>query len=192
MSRPPVAGEVVALSGRRPDAPGAAPPRFPPANAERVGERIRELLRASGAGTLVASAACGADLLGLAAAGELGLRRVVVLPFEAERFRRTSVTDRPGDWGPLFDAVVAEVRARGDLVVLEVDGDDHDAYAAAVEAILDQAAERAGGRSADVRAVVVWDGAPRGSDDFTAAFAASAGARGMAVQHVSTLDAAAD
>ena len=47
---------------------------------------------------LVCSAACGADLIALQAAGRVSLRRRIVLPFEPSRFRDSSVVDRPGDW----------------------------------------------------------------------------------------------
>ena len=51
------------------------------------------------------------------------VRRQVVLPFDRTAFRASSVTDRPGNWGPRFDAVVAAV-ATGDLIELPFDVDD--------------------------------------------------------------------
>lgn len=179
---------VAALAGRRPDAPDAEAERFPLRNADAVRSRIAALLRDRGVATLVSSAACGADLLALQAAGELGLRSVVVLPFDAGRFRESSVVDRPGDWGDAYDAVVADARARGDLVVLSMEGEDDDAYAAATAAILDRAAELAGGDPSRVVAIPVWEGAPRGEGDQTAAFANSARERGMELSQVRTLE----
>ena len=32
--------------------------------------------------------------------------RYVLLPAQPEQFRKTSVTDRPGDWGTLYDKVL--------------------------------------------------------------------------------------
>ena len=61
---------VIALAGRRTDAPDAANVRFPPANVDIVKERIRRHLERLTARTLVCSAACGADLVALDAAGE--------------------------------------------------------------------------------------------------------------------------
>jgi hypothetical protein len=178
---------VAALAGRRPDAPDAEAERFPLRNADAVRARIAAVLRERGVDTLVSSAACGADLLGLQAAGELGLRRVVVLPFDAGRFRESSVVDRPGDWGAAYDAVIADARARGDLVVLPAEGGgDVAAYAAATAVILDHATELAGGDPSRVVAIPVWEGAPRGDGDQTAAFANSARARGMEVVEVTT------
>jgi len=68
---------IVALAGRRIDKKDQDPRRFPSTteSVELVRRRIHEKflnLRASG---LVSSAACGADLLALAEANELGLRR---------------------------------------------------------------------------------------------------------------------
>lgn len=180
---------VAALAGRRPDPEDAGTPRFPLANAGVVRSHIAAALRASGARTLVCSAACGADLLALEAAATLGMRRVVVLPFAPDRFRRTSVVDRPGDWAGAYDEVIADTRSHGDLVILSGAGEGDEAYAAATTAILERAAEIAGSEAAVV-AIVVWEGAPRGPDDQTAAFAASARSRGMERVEVGTLGTA--
>jgi len=94
---------VVALAGRRIDLPEAPVPRFPLENVQEVGRRVCEALYEMHAVALVCSAACGADLVALEQAKHLGLRRRVVLPFAPERFRETSVVDRPGNWGSLYD-----------------------------------------------------------------------------------------
>jgi hypothetical protein len=122
---------TIALAGRRIDAADAEEPRFPLASVVLVRERLRDLFVRRGASTLVCSAACGADLVALEAAEQLGLRRRVVLPFAAERFRETSVTDRPGDWGLLYDRAIEAVQRVGDLIVLEDVGEERDAYDAA-------------------------------------------------------------
>lgn len=191
---------IVALAGRRVDAPDAQMPRFPLKNTVQVRRRISALLTECKATVLVCSGACGADLLALDAAGELGLRRRIVLPFERERFRETSVTDRPGEWGALFDKVSKEVEAVGDLVVLHDIGEEDDAYAATNKAILDEALALArqdgGGLSnventssyleASVLAVLVWDGVERGEGDLTAAFEKEASARGLKISEILT------
>src|SRR5438552_4042532 len=94
---------IVALAGRRIDAEGA-PARFPLDQAPRVRERLDALLLELRPAALVCSAACGADLLALEAAAALNIPARIVLPFEPGRFRTSSVVDRPGDWGPRFDA----------------------------------------------------------------------------------------
>jgi hypothetical protein len=90
----------IALAGRRVDPPDASEVRFPASakNIEIVRQRIRNKLQTKRTTVIVSSAACGSDLLALSEAGNLGLRRRVVLPFDRDKFRTTSVTNRPGDW----------------------------------------------------------------------------------------------
>ena len=59
------------LPGRRLDAEGA-PERFPLQNRAEVEERVRHALEDAGAQIIISSAACGADLLALAGAGDSG------------------------------------------------------------------------------------------------------------------------
>ena len=113
-------------------------------------------------------------------------RTVLEKPFAPERFRETSVTDRPGDWGPLFDRIIGEVRADGDVVVLGLDEGDDATYAAANEAILNEAEALAGGELAQVVAIIVWEGRSRGEGDLTEAFANLARARRHPVRVVLT------
>lgn len=186
---------VVALAGRRVDAAGALPPRFPPRNVKEVAQRLRTLFMVLEPKALVCSAACGADLLALDAARTLGIRRRIVLPFEAPRFRSTSVVDRPGEWGPLFDSLYEEARSGGNVVILSRKGDDEAAYAAATDRIvtealsLSQETASAGVGSPDggPTAIVVWEGKSRGEGDLTARFAALAENSGMRVVEVATL-----
>ena len=185
---------VVALTGRRIDAAGAASPRFPLDHTSLVQERIRTVLRDTKAGMLVSSAACGADLLALEAARELGLCMRVILPFAREQFRETSVVDRPGDWGVLFDRLMDTAEREGAVCQLEVGLDKHDAYIRVVDTILDVAADCANrtrkGEIADVPGIVtaaaVWDGQSRGSRDVTGAFLQGAHDRGITVRDVYT------
>jgi hypothetical protein len=174
---------VVALAGRRVDAPGA-PARFPEDRIEAVRASIATTLRARAATGLVSAAACGADLLGLDAAATLGIARWIVLPFSPERFRETSVVDRPGDWGAQYDRQVAVARATGRLSIMAPTGAEEDVYLRANEAILDRAQAVAGDGS--VVALMVWDGQPRGTGDVTAAFASSARERGISVEEIYT------
>src|SRR5262249_39720200 len=117
----------------------ATQPRFPLARATLVRERISTLLIDRKATDLVCSAACGTDLLALDAAGELGIQRHIVLPFEPNRFRATSVTDRPGEWGALFDQIIKEVQAAGKLTILSGEGDDDAIFATTNQVMLDEA-----------------------------------------------------
>lgn len=190
---------VIALAGRRVDLPDQSAPRFPLDNVGLVRARVEGLLQRLQPAVLVCSAACGADLLALDAAGTLGLRRRVVLPFDRAVFRRTSVVDRPGDWGPLYDRVIEEVEAAGDLIDLGYAAGDHSAYSAANERILDDALSLAHANSArptepaspiapeKAVAVIVWEGRSRGADDLTEQFAVSARLRGLVVEEILTV-----
>jgi broad specificity phosphatase PhoE len=185
---PPDHGPVVALAGRRIDDPDA-PPRFPLENARRVAERIRAFLAVHNASALVASAACGADLLAHEQARELGLDRAVVLPFPTDAFRQSSVTDRPGDWGPRYDAILRDTPATA-IRTLDFQPGADEAYAAVNGALLDEAETIArlapAGALRPVLAVVVWEGQTRGEGDLTADFAARARARGIPVSEILT------
>lgn len=178
---------VIALAGRRVDAPDAATARFPLASVEIVGRRIDELFDQEKATALVCSAACGADLLALKVAGARRMRRRIVLPFDRARFRTTSVTDRPGDWGPLYDQILAELDPSHDVVILEGHSEGAEAYLAVNRMILQDAVGLAAPLGAGAMAVLVWEGAPRGSDDTTAAFGQEAQRLGLKVGHVKTL-----
>ena len=178
---------VIALAGRRIDAAGAAPARFPPENVSLVEQRLRRLLERETATAVVSSAACGADLVAQNIAGTLGLRLRVVLPFDRSRFRDTSVTDRGGGWGPVYDRLLHELDASGDVVTLATSGEDTAAYEAVNLAILDQAAAMGAEAGGEVLAVMVWEGASRGPDDLTAAFGEEARRRGLRVEQVLTL-----
>ena len=177
---------IIALAGRRVDSADAKDARFPLRNIGNVRTRAREVLTEKGATALVSSAACGADLIALSEAGQLGLRRRVILPFARRRFRETSVTDRPGEWGPLYDQVLDEVEAAGDLVILQ-NGSDDEAYSAANRAILDEAVALAKAVDKPAIAVLIWDGVSRGDHDLTEEFGAEARRRGLAVTEVRTI-----
>jgi hypothetical protein len=178
---------VIALVGRRIDAPDTDRPVFPLASVDVVRQRVCDLLKHEAATALVCSAACGADLLSLEAAGDLGIRRRVVLPFDPGRFREISVVDRPGDWGPLFDKVIAEVTAKGDLVNLKLDSEADESYVRANRTILHEALNLAGSRHDSVCAVLVWNCVSRGESDITSAFGDAARSLGWRVLEVSTL-----
>ena len=125
--------------------------------------------------------------LGLEEAGTLGMRRRVVLPFNRKRFRETSVVDRPGDWGNLYDHIVDAVEANGDIVTLSFNSDDTNAYSAANVAILDEATALCRQLQLETVAVLVWDGSPRGEEDLTQSFGDKARARGFSVIEIKTL-----
>lgn len=168
---------VAALAGRRIDAPDAEKARFPLGRAPAVRNAIAETIKREAIGLLVCSAACGADLLALDVALDSGVRCRVVLPFNPVEFRRTSVTDRPGDWGPLYDRVIATVATANDLIVLDGRAEDEGAYSQANEAIIHEATLAASPNRAV--AILVWEGQPREGSDATAEFRQLAVSAGM-------------
>ncbi len=192
---------IIVLAGRRVDAEGATEPRFPLQSIERVRSEIRVLLEKYRPTALVASAAAGADLLALEEAGKMGIRRRIVLPFEPQRFRDTSVTDRPGDWGSLFDKVYAETKEAGGVVFVRqedpkesgVESDD-EKYRQVTRQLFDVASTLARRSSQSrtatrpqVMALAIWDGVSRGPDDITDFFIAEARRRNIPVEVISTL-----
>jgi hypothetical protein len=178
---------IIGLAGRRIDARGAWPARFPVGNIPFVRARLRELLQGRKATLVVCSAACGADLLALDEAGRLGLRRRVVLPGSVQTFRAASVTDRPGDWGGLYDAIIADVTSRGELVLLPGSNGGYDAYIAVNRRILEEAVSLGRTAAEEVSAVLVWNGQPREGHDVTEAFGNVAREQGLSVIEISTL-----
>jgi hypothetical protein len=177
---------IAASAGRRIDEKNAETSRFPLENLELVAARIWELLKTEAPTALVCSAACGADLLILEAAGKLGIERHIVLPFERERFRATSVTDRPGDWGEMFDEICDEVKGDGNLTVLEGFEDENEAYSMTTTEILNKAESLHGGGEGKNLAVVTWEGNVKNEADETAAFAEQARARNFVVKEILT------
>lgn len=183
---------IVTLAGRRTDPQNAPLARFPLEQSASVRAAIEQLLKDRQATALVSSAACGADLLALEVAGRLGIRRRVVLCFAPERFRATSVIDRPGEWGPLYDRVIAEVQAAGDLVLLAEEHEDVATFLRTNQAILDEAqklAREAREEDGELLAVLIWEGKARGEEDITAHFRAEARARAIPTTEILTLKA---
>jgi hypothetical protein len=87
-------GSVIAVAGRRIDAANAQVARFPFENVSAVRSALLRTFGNAGARLIVASAACGSDLLALDAASAMGIDTRIVLPFAPEVFRETSVVDR--------------------------------------------------------------------------------------------------
>lgn len=178
---------VIALAGRRVDAPDATSAGFPSGNAPDVQEKIRKFLIDSKAGVLVCAAACGVDILALEVAGELGLRRCIVLPYDREAFKKSSVLDRPGDWGERYDRIINEVADQGDLSESDYDQDQKETYFATNHDILDQAEDIAQELNQPLSAVVIWNMQSRGEDDVTSHFLAEARQRGLPVSEIDAL-----
>ncbi len=193
---------IIAFAGRRIDAPDAVTVRFPLSEISAVYRRIETFVQHERVGTLICSAACGADLIALRAAITHGLDVQVILPFSVDRFRQTSVVDRPStsewNWNDVFDEVLDFAGRNDCLHVLETAAEGRAAYQAVNYAILDAAlqtqqsstlrgAQELPGSSMNVQAAIAWDGRSRGSADLTFHFANAAWAKGLSVTEILTV-----
>jgi hypothetical protein len=174
---------VIALAGRRIDEPGCEDPAFPAASAALVRDRLRSVLLKHEASALICSAACGADLIALEVAGELGIRRCVVLPFPRAHFRTVSVG---ADWAERFDRVLDEVEAAGDVMVTGSAQPHAAAFREVNITILNEAAALARNLRDGMAAIVVWEGKSRRADDMSLHFLQEAKQRGIPVHEVLT------
>lgn len=183
---------VLAVSGRRIDAADAEQPRFPLEHAPEVQRAIKSVMCEMQIEALVCSAACGADLLALNAASELNIPAWIVLPFDRAFFRETSVVDRPGNWGRVFDQHMDAAERRGTVRLIDPVVDELEAYSLALDKILDLATALASGDGGgsptkpmgQVSALAVWEGTSRGPGDFTEAFIEKAHQRDMLVRQL--------
>lgn len=176
---------IACLAGRRIDPIDANAPRFPLYRASAVGIAISTVLVERKISRLVCAAACGADILALEACQALAIPATIVLPFSVAVFREVSVIDRPGDWGPRFDQVIARARVHSDLVELDFTKNDQRAF---LEANHEIVARVTAANAGEKFAIVVWDGAKRGEGDATADLADEARQVGLQVIEVLTVD----
>jgi hypothetical protein len=173
---------VIVEAGRRVDAPDAGVTRFPARHVPEVRNRINQVLRKEMPVAIVSSAACGADLLLLDVAGEMHVPRYIFLPSDPEKFRISSVTDRPGDWGDIYTNVL-----HGSTVEVLKLPEGQEGYLQTNLKLLDQAQALAKRERTDARALVVWNRESRGSDDVTAHFLEQAKQRNLPIIEISTL-----
>lgn len=174
---------IVALAGRRIDEEQADAPRFPLQNVPLVKKRLKNLFKNINVKALVCGAACGADLIALDIAGELGLMRRIVLPTEPKEFRETSVIDRPGDWGAIFDKVHQTLKKTKDVIVINSKAKDDvlyleankrifkETFTFAEECIDSKPKELQTNLKKNIITVIVWEGVSRGKNDITEDFA---------------------
>lgn len=178
---------VAILAGRRIDAEDADVARFPARMVASVKQALNESFVSHNVTALVSSAACGADLIAITVARERAMPFRIVLPYNECLFRETSVVDRPGHWGPVFDSAVAVARAHDDLVVVgSAEGDE--AYIRTNEVMFDEGLRLASTSAQDgCLALVVWDDSRRGSDDVTGHFVDQAALRNVPLSTIRTI-----
>ena len=92
------AGTVLAVAGRRIDPVDARRARFPAGNEALVARRIRDMMVSAASKVVVCSGACGADILALEAAAQLGLAAGWCSRLEDSNFvrRRSPIAERTG------------------------------------------------------------------------------------------------
>jgi len=180
---------ILALAGRRIDDPGEKVVSFPMKNIAGVKARLKALFISLKPSVLVCSGSCGADLLALEAAGELGIARSMVIPFSPELFISRSVEDRPGDWTNIFNKVYEKIKKEAKVIIMNYSADDAEAYRKTNVDILNraQSLSESLGDNSDVRAIIVWESGSKGEKDTSAHFKKEAEQRGLRVEEINTL-----
>jgi hypothetical protein len=175
-------GPILVEAGRRVDASDATIARFPAQNVPAVRAKIERELRVQKPISIVCSAACGADLLLLDVTEEMHIQRYILLPSKPDEFRSSSVTDRPGDWGELYNRALSTSTVK----VLNLP-QGQEGYLETNLKLLHQAQELANQKRTSVKALVIWDNKSRGPDDVTAHFLEQARLRKMPILEIYTL-----
>jgi predicted acylesterase/phospholipase RssA len=186
---------ILALAGRKIDDPGdVLADRFPLSLRWVVRSRLQAFLKNNQVSTVVCSGANGADLLALEVAGNLGLRRVMVLPGDAMAFKVKYVTDRPGNWGMAFDQIHAELQAKGDIRVLadatgEIEKADLACLAVAEEIAKGDTVGAGIANRESVGVVIAWE---EGREPFSKSLRDEAKKKGYWVTDISTREQPGD
>jgi hypothetical protein len=117
----------------------------------------------------------------------------MILPFDAHTFRSTSVTDREGNWGILFDSIHDELNKKGNVIILNLTKDDKDAYEKTNVAIIKTADALFKDReifdtaSEKKVALIIWEGTPKNSNDTTNHFKQLATKSGYTIEEINCL-----
>lgn len=174
---------IVVFTGNMIDQPGRATARFPAQLEAAVREVLRARLAAIAPAAVYGSAACGADLLCLELARELGIETHVVLPFPPGEFRRVSVDIVAGQWGERFERVLAAADS------VTVASDHHARGSAATFEYANLLLTGMGRLRAQVldtamRGLAVWDRRALGSAGGSASLVSLWERHGLPVEHV--------
>jgi hypothetical protein len=174
---------VLVFTGHMVDRPERPTPRFPIESEAMVRDAIRARMTTRQPVAAYGSAACGADILCLELARELGAETHIVLPFPPAEFRCASVDFAAGHWGDRFERAIAvadsvticsDHHARGSVATFE--------YANLI--LTGMGVLRAQILDTDLRALAVCDPSASGLPGGAASLAALWQARGLAVEHV--------
>lgn len=170
---------ILVHAGNRVDGPGRPGPRFPEAQVPLLERRLGRFLDVLRPRAVVSAAAAGADLVLLEKAlATRGVAIHVVLPFDAARFRETSVADRGAAWTARYDRVLAALRDRDGCQLIEFgEAPDDAGYRAGNQHLLDHARQIAGDDG--VLALAVRPHRDPAAPSMTDDFADAAGLRGI-------------
>ncbi len=166
-------GTIVVGAGRRIDREGSKTTRFPRENELAVTRVVRSCLMQLRAKHVVSSAACGADMIIVETAHELGIPVVMVLPFPVESFKRYSVADCGGNWAERFDAIIEKQQRLGTVFELgpapNSEVGETKGYRATTERLLVEAHALRAGSQLDIIGLIVWEKQRKSTGDETAA-----------------------
>lgn len=98
--------KVCVFSGHMLDKADQETARFQLDDIERVQSDIRHFFDSNSIGVTYSSAACGSDILFLEEAARRGIESIIILPFSAEDFKKSSVSFAGQDWEMRFDKVL--------------------------------------------------------------------------------------
>lgn len=178
------ADTVLVFTGHMVDLPDRKTPRFPPAlepfAAKAIGEFVSSI-KSNRNGTLVgiASGARGGDIIFHEICRDLDIPTIIVLPFGAEGFIKSSVTGaNSGNWTERFQQVW-DAHEADRRIVLEA-GEKTDPFDACNNTMLDMA-ERIGAR---VELIALWDGTDIGKPGGRGAFVSDARSKGCHFTHI--------
>ena len=158
---------VVVYTGHLIDAPGRPTPRFPPDDENKVQEEIRGHFEQLRPAAVYGSAACGADILCLECARELGSDLYIVLPFPADEFRRKSVDLWPDNvWGKRFESLLDDA---SDVLVISQRPPPVGESIYAYNNLIVTGLAKLRARLLDTRlhGIAVWDGKPAAGEGGT-------------------------
>ena len=156
-----------------------------------IGNAIRARLQDLRPGAAYGSAACGADILCLEAALELGAELHIVLPFPVEQFRTTSVDIREDSrWGVRFERLLEA--ATEVLVISDQPPQGCNATYEYANLIMTGLARlRAQMLDAGLTGLAVWDGVESGEPGGTGSAVSAWRKSGLDVEHVALANSAA-
>ena len=149
---------VLVFSGHMIDGPESNEPRFPESAEDYVRKEIKNELSKYDVCIAYSSAACGADIIFLEEVVKKGGEINIILPYDIENFKETSVNVvSNGDWGARLDVLIAD--ASQVTVLAQINNDSNGpAYDFTNRYILGSAIARAKIINSEVEYMAIWDG----------------------------------